>query len=67
MLKAGSKQTTGVKKRKTVPLLGTFKEYTESKKKPEPPRQQKQLTDVLMMAPNPAADPSAKEDLRKKN
>ena len=36
LLKAGSKQASGVKKRKKVPLLGTFKEYAESKRKPAP-------------------------------
>ena len=36
LLKSGSKQASGQKKRKTVPLLGTFGQYKDSKKKPDP-------------------------------
>ena len=34
LLKSGSKASTASKKRKVVPLLGSFKDYKESKKKP---------------------------------
>ena len=34
LLKQGSKPITPRKKRKTVPVLGSFAEYKESKKKP---------------------------------
>ena len=37
LLKASSKKSTSIKKRKTVPLLGSFQEYKDSKKKPIPP------------------------------
>ena len=66
MLKSGAKQTTGQKKRKKVPLLGTFAQYNDSKKKPAPQKQQTQITDTIMLAPLPTADPTGKEDLRKK-
>ena len=34
LLKAKSRKSIAIKKRKTVPLLGSFGEYKESKKKP---------------------------------
>ena len=55
-----------MKKRKKVPLLGTFKEYTESKRKPVPPQQERPFTDVSMLAPLPSTNVSAKEDPKKK-
>ena len=36
LLKYGSKQASGTKQRKTVPLLGTFGQFKDSKKKPDP-------------------------------
>lgn len=36
LLKSGSKQSTGTKTRKVVPILGTFGQFKESKKKPSP-------------------------------
>ena len=35
LLKSGSKASTAAKKRKVVPLLGSFQEYKDSKKKPQ--------------------------------
>ena len=37
LLKSGSKATQSAKPRKKVELLGSFDQYTESKKKPQPP------------------------------
>ena len=46
MLKSGSKQTSGTKTRKVVPLMGSFGQYKESKKKPAPTFQlQQQMPD----------------------
>jgi len=36
LLKAPSKPTKAERKKKKVPILGTFDQYTESKKKPMP-------------------------------
>ena len=61
LLKACSKKSISIKKRKTVPLLGTFGEYKDSKKKPVPPQQpgptQMNIDSMLLpqtgMAPGP--------------
>ena len=37
LLKSGSKATQAAKPRKKVELLGTFDQYSESKKKPQVP------------------------------
>ena len=36
LLKQGSKQSSGIKSRKQVPLMGTFGQYKDSKRKPDP-------------------------------
>ena len=53
LLKSNSKPTKPRQKRKKVELFGTFDQYKESKKKPQPVSQQDQklINDVLMMAP----------------
>ena len=73
LLKASAKQSSGVKKRKKVPLLGSFKEFTDSKKKPVPamPQQQpplptQQIADQPMLAPQPQVPPAQKEDMKKR-
>ena len=43
LLKAKSKPITMEKKRKKVPLIGTFEDYQSSKKKPVPPSNMAQL------------------------
>jgi len=61
LLKSSSKASTASKKRKAVPLLGTFAEYKESKKKPrteaQPVAQQINIDAMLLpqtgMAPAP--------------
>ena len=66
LLKSGSKPTKIDRKRKKIPILGTFGEYTESKKKPQPlanasaqPKVQNQPAGgssiVQYMAPAPSA------------
>ena len=55
-----------MKKRKKVPLLGTFKEYAESKRKPAPQQPERPFTDVSMLAPLPATNVSAKDEPKKK-
>ena len=66
LLKSGSKQATGQKMRKTVPLLGTFGQYKESKKKPDPKQVAQSIVDQVMLAPQPNIPPPQKEDLKKK-
>ena len=66
MLKAGSKQASGAKKRKKVPLLGTFAQFNESKKKPVAPPEQKPAEDQPMDGQQPPDNLKGKEDLRKK-
>ncbi|MAJ97175.1 MAG: hypothetical protein CMI56_00985 [Parcubacteria group bacterium] len=66
-MKANSKPTTTDRKRKKVPLLGSFGEYTESKKKaiasaPQQPATSNQVTSsaqtsvLQFMAPGPTAN-----------
>jgi len=66
LLKSGSKQASGAKIRKTVPLLGTFAQYKESKKKPDPKQVAQSIVDQVMLAPQPNVPPPQKEDLKKK-
>ena len=66
LLKSGSKQASGQKIRKTVPLLGTFAQYKDSKKKPEPKQVAQSIVDQVMMAPPPNVSLPSKEDLKKK-
>ena len=37
LLKSNSKPSKAGKKRKEIPILGTYQQYTDSKKKPQPP------------------------------
>ena len=66
LLKSGSKQASGAKVRKVVPLLGTFAQYKESKKKPDPKQVAQSIVDQVMLAPQPQVPPPSKEDLKKK-
>ena len=66
LLKSGSKQASGTKKRKTVPLLGTISQYKDSKKKPSPKEVAQSIVDTVMLAPQPQVPPPSKEDMRKK-
>ena len=67
LLKSGSKASTAAKKRKVVPLLGSFQEYKDSKKKPQPlvqqPAQQMNI-DSMLLQPNQMAP--APENKKKK-
>ena len=47
LLKSGSKQASGQKIRKTVPLLGTFAQYKDSKKKPDPKQVAQSIVDQV--------------------
>ena len=68
LLKSNSKPIKPRAKRKKIELLGTFAQYQDSKKKPiaDPDPSQKQIKDVVMMAPQPNTDPQGKDDLKKK-
>ena len=67
LLKSNSKPTKPRQKRKKVELFGTFDQYQESKKKPQPVSQQDQklIADVLMMAPHPNPNPQGKKEGKK--
>ena len=49
-----------------MPLLGTFKDYKESKQKPAPAQAANQINDAAMLAPLPNTSLPTKEDLKKK-
>ena len=66
LLKSGSKQTSGAKVRKVVPLLGTFAQFKDSKKKPAPKEVAQNIVDQVMLAPQPNIPPASKEDLKKR-
>ena len=66
LLKSGSKQASGAKKRKEIPLLGTFGQYKDSKKKPESKQVAQSIVDQVMLAPQPNVPPPLKEDLKKR-
>ena len=51
LLKMGSKQASGVKTRKQVPLMGSFAQYKESKKKPDPKQVAQQIVDAVLKPP----------------
>ena len=66
LLKNSSKPQAPRTKRKKVELLGSFKEYKESKQKPAQPKEERQFSDVSMLAPLPNTGQPLKEDLKKK-
>ena len=66
LLKQGTKPITPRKKRKTIPVLGTFTEYKESKQKPVPPVGVHQPQIDQMLAPIPNINQAAKEEPKKK-
>ena len=60
LLKSGSKASTASKKRKVIPLLGSFKDYKESKKKPQLPVSnsvQQMNIDSMLRQPTDMAQP----------
>lgn len=67
LLKSGSKASTASKKRKVVPLLGSFKEFKDSKKKPQAPAPQpaQQINIDAMLLPQNQMAP-APENKKKK-
>jgi hypothetical protein len=67
LLKSGSKASTASKKRKVIPILGSFKDYKESKKKPSEtvPNQVQQMSIDSMLLPQNQMAP-APENKKKK-
>ena len=60
LLKSGSKASTASKKRKVVPLLGSFKDFKDSKKKPQPTvanQAQQMNIDSMLLPQNQMAPP----------
>ena len=68
LLKSNAKQIKPRQKRKKVELLGTFAQYSESKKKPvaDPKEVAQQIVDAVMLAPQPNVPFPGKDDLKKK-
>ena len=52
MLKANSKPVASDRKRKKIPAAGTFEEYLESKKKPEPKKMAKAPSEEKLFLQN---------------
>ena len=65
LLKSSSKASTGAKKRKVVPLLGSFQEFKDSKKKPQVPvsnpAQQMNIDSMLLSQNQMALAPENKK------